>query len=69
MDTQNDGLEKVTPFKHSNSWYQFVRFLGCKSPQKIPSAGTWDAAACVTAEAASALEQATMTFAEESPWN
>ena len=29
MDTQNDGLEKVTPFKHGNFWYQFVRFLGC----------------------------------------
>ncbi len=21
MDTQNDGLEKVTPFKHGNFWY------------------------------------------------
>ncbi len=21
MDTQNDGLEKVTPFKHGNCWY------------------------------------------------
>ena len=21
MDTENDGLEKVTPFKHCNSWY------------------------------------------------
>ena len=21
MDTQNDGLEKVTPLKHGNSWY------------------------------------------------
>ena len=21
MDTQNDGLEEVTPFKHGNSWY------------------------------------------------
>ena len=21
MDTQNDGLEKVTPFKHANVWY------------------------------------------------
>ena len=30
MDTRNDGLEKVTPFKHGNFWYQFVRFLGCK---------------------------------------
>ena len=20
-DAQNDGLEKVTPFKHDNSWY------------------------------------------------
>ena len=27
MDTQNDGLEKVT--KNDNFWYQFVRFLGC----------------------------------------
>ena len=27
---QNDGLEKVTgPFRNCNSWYQFVRFLGC----------------------------------------
>ena len=29
MDTQNDGVEKVTPFKNGNFWYQFVRFLGC----------------------------------------
>ena len=29
MDTQNDGLGKVTPFKNGNFWYQFVRFLGC----------------------------------------
>ena len=29
-DTQNDGLEKVTPLKHGNFWYQFVRFLGWK---------------------------------------
>ena len=29
MDTQNDGLEKVTPFKNGNFGYQFVRFLGC----------------------------------------
>ncbi len=29
LDTQNDGLEKVTPFKHGNFWYQFVRFLWC----------------------------------------
>ena len=21
MDIQNDGLEKVTPFKHGNLWY------------------------------------------------
>ena len=21
MGTQNDGLEKVTPFKHGNFWY------------------------------------------------
>ena len=21
MDTQNDGLERVTPFKHGNFWY------------------------------------------------
>ena len=21
MNTQNDGLEKVTPLKHGNSWY------------------------------------------------
>ena len=21
MDTQNDGLEKVTPFRHGNCWY------------------------------------------------
>ena len=21
MDTQNDGLEKVTPFEHGNFWY------------------------------------------------
>ncbi len=21
MDTQNDGLEKVTPFEHGNCWY------------------------------------------------
>ena len=21
MDTQNDGLGKVTPFKHGNCWY------------------------------------------------
>ena len=21
MDTQNDGLEKVTPFKNDNVWY------------------------------------------------
>ena len=21
MDTQNDGLEKATPFKHGNFWY------------------------------------------------
>ena len=21
MDTQNDSLEKVTPFKHGNFWY------------------------------------------------
>ena len=21
MDTQNDGLEKVTPFKNGNFWY------------------------------------------------
>ena len=29
MDTQNHGLEKVTPLKNGNYWYQFVRFLGC----------------------------------------
>ena len=28
IDTQNDGLEKVTPFKNSNLGYLFVRFLG-----------------------------------------
>ena len=32
MDTQNDGLEKVIPFKNGNFWYQFVRFLGSTSP-------------------------------------
>ena len=21
MDTQNDGFQKVTPFKHGNCWY------------------------------------------------
>ena len=25
MDTQNDGLEKVTPFKHGNFWYLYHR--------------------------------------------
>ena len=35
MDTQNDGLEKVTPFKNGNFWYQFVRFLGC-IPSTMP---------------------------------
>ena len=30
MDTQGDGLEKVTPKRNGNCWYQFVRFLGCK---------------------------------------
>ena len=24
---QNDGLEKVTPFKHGNCWYRHVSFL------------------------------------------
>ena len=28
-DTQNDGLEKVTPLKNGNSWYRHVRFLEC----------------------------------------
>ncbi len=32
MDTQNDGLEKVTAFKHSNFGYQFVRFRGGQAP-------------------------------------
>ena len=27
IDTQNDGLEKVTPFFHGNFWYPAVRFL------------------------------------------
>ena len=29
MDTQNDGLEKVTPFKHGVIFGIYVRFLGC----------------------------------------
>ena len=30
MDTQNDGLEKVTPtLNMAIFWYQFVSFLGC----------------------------------------
>ena len=29
MDTQNDGLERMTPLKYGYFWYQFVRFLGC----------------------------------------
>ena len=29
MNTQNFGLEKVTPFKYGNFWYLFVKFLGC----------------------------------------
>ncbi len=36
MDTQNDGLEKVGPFKHSHFGI-YVRFLGCISKLKIPS--------------------------------
>ncbi len=24
MDTQHDGLEKLTPFKHSNFWYIYI---------------------------------------------
>ena len=35
MDTQNDGLEKVSPFKYGNflgiQWYPYVNFLGCNS--------------------------------------
>ena len=29
MDTQNDGLEKVTPFKNGNFWDINVRVLEC----------------------------------------
>ena len=30
MDTQNDGLGKVTPFKKNDNFcYRHVRFLGC----------------------------------------
>ena len=32
MDTQNDGLEKVTLLKSGHFWYQFVRFLGWFHP-------------------------------------
>ena len=32
MDTQNDGLEKVAPFKYGHSWYPFVRFLDHRQP-------------------------------------
>ncbi len=28
MDTQNDGLEKVTPFKHGNFWLSMLDFWG-----------------------------------------
>ena len=31
MDTQNDGLEKVTPFKRPAIFGIYVRFLGCTS--------------------------------------
>ena len=34
MDTQNDGLEKVTPFQHGNFWYRHVRLLGCRNETK-----------------------------------
>ena len=27
MDTQNDGLEKVTPLKHGHSWYPCISML------------------------------------------
>ena len=30
MDTQNDGLEKVTPIKHCNLWYRLLDFWGEK---------------------------------------
>ena len=35
MDTRNDGLEKVSPFKNGHFWYQFVRFLGCTTISKL----------------------------------
>ena len=34
MDTQNDGLERVTLLKSGHFWYQFVRFLGWFHPYK-----------------------------------
>ena len=40
MDTQNDGLEKVSSFKHGNMWYQFVRFLGCIQVEMSTGTGT-----------------------------
>ena len=32
IDTQNDGLEKVAPFKNGNFGVSIVRFLGCTLP-------------------------------------
>ena len=36
MDTQNDGLEKVTPFKMAVVGI-YVRFLGCIGVEILPS--------------------------------
>ena len=35
MDTQNDGLEKVTPFRNGNFGI-YVSFLGCSCNEKLP---------------------------------
>ena len=46
MDTQNDGLEKVGPVKHSHFGI-YVRFLGCISKLKIPVPKTTWHSSCI----------------------
>ena len=41
MNTQNAGLEKVTPFKHGNFIRIHVRFLGCNPVHRSEGSGVF----------------------------